>query len=550
MIILTLLYLCISSRTQTLTIPTDHPPLSPAVHDFQSILRRENAPSNTRTIWNIIWSCFSTLFACAWIAVHPNIPAPGDSRWKILRRRIMIMTYVLLAPEIVIIWAARQHRDANILAEKFQTEGRPGWTKTHAFFLIMGGFTLHAKRRPIRVLGWENLEALARTGRIEWPDITEEEIKDRSKGDYLSKGIVVLQTTWFTVQFFARAASKLTITELEVVTLAFSTLIGVIYYLWWDKPLDVRCSVSVHLVEPNIGQATPVDITDDDFSPKEFCFCCLLPLDVSPTAMEGETAAEGEEVGTRNRYLSSPPDFPSSPPHAQDNPHFNSKPTMIKDSPFPRVQADFPRRSTSSVSWMKRLRLLIQISCRKRGTFPGLIYVFVILPTNSLLISQFHAMMDECTIETDTQESNDHSIDTSLHNGPLRVPTFYSYRGYSLDRVVFGVCVSVLFGAMHCIAWHYEFPSSPERWGWRLSSIIMSVAPLILLSVLGVSHLMGITTRLSTRSSPIFHIFHVCFAWPSVISRIVLLLFPLIALRALPPGAHTELDWTTIIPHI
>jgi len=223
---------------------------------------------------------------------------------------------------------------------------------------------------------------------------------------------------------------------------------------------------------------------------------------------------------------------------------------MTEDSPFSSVQADFPRRSTPGVSWMKSLRLLIQTSCQERGTFLGLIYAFVILPTNSLFISQFHAMIDECIIEADTHESNDHPIDTSLHNGPLRVPTFYSYSGYSLDRVVFGVCVSVLFGAMHCIAWHYEFSSSPERWGWRLSSIITSVAPLILLSVLVVSQLMGITTRLSTRSSPIFHVFHVSFAWPYVISRIALLLFPLIALRALPPGAHTELDWATIIPHI
>ena len=295
MVLLTLLYLCLSSRTPTLTLPTGHPPLSPVVHHFQSILRRETTPSDTRTIWNIICSCFSMLFACAWIAVHPNIPAPGDSRWKILRRRIMIMTYVLLAPEMAIIWAARQHCNANILVEKFQFEGCQGWTKTHAFFLIMSGFTLHTKGRPIRVLEWEDLKELVRAGR---PNITEQEIKDRSKGDYLSKGIVVLQTTWFTVQFFARAASKLTITELEVVTFTFSTLIGVIYYLWWDKPLDVRCSVPVHLVELNMEQTTSDSNTDENFSPTDFCFCCLLPLDISPTLGEGESAAEGEEVVT------------------------------------------------------------------------------------------------------------------------------------------------------------------------------------------------------------------------------------------------------------
>ena len=144
------------------------------------------APSDTRTIWDIICSCFSTLFACAWIAVHPNIP---EDSMEILRRRIMIMTYVLLAPEMVIIWAARQHRDANLLAEKFQIEGHPSWSKAHASVLIMEGFTLYEKGRPIRVIEWKGLEALARAGRVDWPNITERKIKDRSKGDYLSKGI-------------------------------------------------------------------------------------------------------------------------------------------------------------------------------------------------------------------------------------------------------------------------------------------------------------------------------------------------------------------------
>ena len=95
----------------------------------------------------------------------------------------LAQAYVLLAPEMVIIWAARQHHDANILAEKFQTKGRPSWTKTHAFFLVMGGFMLHAKGRPIRVLEWKDLKALARADRVDWPNISEQEIKDRSKGD-------------------------------------------------------------------------------------------------------------------------------------------------------------------------------------------------------------------------------------------------------------------------------------------------------------------------------------------------------------------------------
>ena len=67
----------------------------------------------------------------------------------------MIMAYVLLAPEMVFMWAAIQHHDAGLLAKEFQAKGPSDWTKTHAFFLIMGGFTLHAQGKPLRVLDWD-----------------------------------------------------------------------------------------------------------------------------------------------------------------------------------------------------------------------------------------------------------------------------------------------------------------------------------------------------------------------------------------------------------
>ena len=536
MILLILLYLSISS---TLAVPTRHPPLPPA--NLQSILGRENAP-NTRTIWNIIWSCFSTVFACAWIAVHPNIPALKDSKWKILRRRMMIMAYVLLAPEMVIMWAARQHRDARLLAEEFQIKGRSGWTKTHAFFLIMGGFTLHAQGEPLRVLGWRDLEALTRAGRINWPDITEEEIKDKSKGDYLSKGIVILQTTWFIVQFFARAASKLTITELEVVTLAFSTLIGVIYFLWWDKPLDVRCSVPVHLVEKTTGQDTSDNKADDDFSPEYFCFCCVQPHDVSPSILEGEEAPGGDQTGTDNSSPLSSPNFPSSRPSLQ-NSGSNLVPTMIiHPPPEPPIQVDRPRTKVN----LKHFYLFVRNSCRKCSTFIGLLHAFTIRVADFFVGERYNAMMYECTLKTDTQKPNPFNL---LRNGPLRVPTFYSYTAVSWNPIIFAVCVSVLFGAIHSVAWYYEFSTSPERWGWRISSIIVSVVPLILLSMYTAS-LMEIVKLGSIIFSFFFSFFLNAFAWAYIISRIALLLFPLIGLRALPPEAYVDLDWATIIPHI
>ena len=89
------------------------------------------------------------------------------------------------------------------------------------------------------------LHNLLRKGEIALPSITEEEIQDRSKADGLAKGIAVLQTTWFIAQCLSRPAQGLIITEIELITLAIAALNGLLYFLWWNKPLDVRCCVPV-----------------------------------------------------------------------------------------------------------------------------------------------------------------------------------------------------------------------------------------------------------------------------------------------------------------
>ena len=139
------------------------------------------------------------------------MPGPKDSHWTVFRRRILIIVYVLVAPEIVIAWAARQHFGARQLAKIY--EGR-GWTITHGFFIDMGGFTLHDEQgTALWILGPDELMELFQKGKIAWPSITEEEIQDRSKGDYLSKGIVLIQTTWFIVHCIVRRMYHLSTNE-------------------------------------------------------------------------------------------------------------------------------------------------------------------------------------------------------------------------------------------------------------------------------------------------------------------------------------------------
>ena len=97
------------------------------------------------------------------------------------------------------------------------------------------------------VLSSRRISDLLSEGKIEFPTITVEEIKDRSKSDGFSKTIALGQTLWFVAQCISRRAQHLDVTLIELLTLSLAVLNGMMYFLWWNKPLDVRCPVRVYL---------------------------------------------------------------------------------------------------------------------------------------------------------------------------------------------------------------------------------------------------------------------------------------------------------------
>jgi len=78
--------------------------------------------ADQRSLYNIIWSCLVTMFACTWLSVHPNIPSLSDSYFTIMGRRIKIMIYALLVPEGVMYWAMRQWLGSRELASRYERQ--------------------------------------------------------------------------------------------------------------------------------------------------------------------------------------------------------------------------------------------------------------------------------------------------------------------------------------------------------------------------------------------------------------------------------------------
>ncbi|KAG2085648.1 uncharacterized protein F5147DRAFT_841696 [Suillus discolor] len=139
-------------------------------------------------------------------------------------------------------WTARW-----IKSEKFEPDPEGfTWTQTHSFFVLMGGFMLYVDGKPYCTLQPEHIRKLIRRGCIDVPTLTADQIDDRSKGNAISKGLVMLQVAWFVMQLITRAIYHLEITKLEVGTLAFAVLNFLTYAVWWHKPLGVQCPHPVH----------------------------------------------------------------------------------------------------------------------------------------------------------------------------------------------------------------------------------------------------------------------------------------------------------------
>ncbi|KAF7984873.1 hypothetical protein HWV62_10853 [Athelia sp. TMB] len=130
-----------------------------------------------------------------------------------------------------------------VAAAQFVAKSNEVWTIAHAFFVIMGGYYFYNKSGPRHPLSPKAVVELVRRGHLVAP--TTEELANQSKGDALSKGVAVLQTLWFVMQCIARRIEHLPVTNLEVMTLAYTVMTVAMYVVWWDKPLNITCAVRV-----------------------------------------------------------------------------------------------------------------------------------------------------------------------------------------------------------------------------------------------------------------------------------------------------------------
>jgi hypothetical protein len=581
---------------------------------------------NTRSELDIVLSCWATVFICAWVSIHPNIPPSGEKPLRALWTRITLMFWALVVPELILAWAVKQWLAARAIEHAFRgicfSVLRMGcdnrkhspiadhkWTMAHAHFLGMGGFTLvdpgvpegleppdireidllnipvqpkvpewnedpesldhysndvndywvnerkrYAEDRKKFWRGWECIQRkcsvysnfipksmrdrnlllrlgeedysryerygqtlpphitylrespgtltfyrfqdLAATSMIHFPSITDEEIRDKSKGDLLSKAVAVLQTTWFIVQCVARPSQGLAITELELATLALASLNAVTYFLWWDKPLDVKEPVKVYF-----RGAVPVESTQVSFLPLPIPHICNILVQGSLGTLHNQ--------GLLSQIL----------------------------------------QQISSASVLASIANLFQtqredMNASNPWTLP--FRWFIYFPIASLVESLY------AIINT-----------TDIAPGAAYVPKFYAtnVNSSNLDNhFMYFVLpiIAIVFGGLHCFGWNFTFPTRAERILWRVMCLLITFIPLVtgllLLHHGGRRRDQNREQRNEQRSDKVLK---TLLLYPAltllvvyVLARLSLLTQALVLLRRQPPSAYEAVDWSRFLPHI
>ena len=230
---------------------------------------------DTRGTLDIVWSCASTIFVCAWVMLHLNVPAQKDSQIVRFTRKVKWFIVTLVQPEMILMFAFGQWSSARRSCREMKEIGLAGWTLTHAFYAESGGFMLRATAYPPFPVNAKQMAYLFRNGYIDHPSITRDEIWDKSKADYFAKGIALIQSAWFVAQAVARGVSHLPMSLLELVTLATMSCSGMTMCFWFYKPLNVEIptiidsKVSIEKILLDAGDAaetqwrdTPLDFAD------------------------------------------------------------------------------------------------------------------------------------------------------------------------------------------------------------------------------------------------------------------------------------------------
>jgi hypothetical protein len=219
---------------------------------------------NSRSTWTIVWMCFSTILACTWTVLRVDVPSRRWSKFQRTAVKVFLWLLAVLCPEVIAwgtvveMFAAKSIASScNSAQEPVSREPRPregtsaqegqSWTIAQGYCIKMGGLVLQTQDYWVYTVTPKNILAFIKSGVISSTDFRDEDIEDRSKADALGMVFTIIQSAWAMCSIIARATYSLSISPLELGTIAYVACGILTYAFWWHKPKDMTTPISIPL---------------------------------------------------------------------------------------------------------------------------------------------------------------------------------------------------------------------------------------------------------------------------------------------------------------
>jgi len=395
------------------------------------------------------------------------------------------------------------------------------------------------------------------------PEISREEIGDKSKADDLAKALVCLQAGWMVIQVIGRIVYGLPVTLLEINTIGHVICTFVIYILWWHKPklvkeptslrgdwtqamcaymwMSSRMSDPCWKEMPIFGQEPLPELANLAFYPCDPAndvrgLSCLEP---TLESANGSTKSDVRDsvvpvTDSEEHLLSASPGFAYKDnfgylgPIAQQR-LVKSTAEALHEASLPSLEHDAPP---------ERWRLALDAMHK----FPAI--------CTRLNLDKDNARDQRYRLNTEEllQERA-----TNWHSPGL----LSNFRGVLMGMALW--FASIAFGGVHAAAWNGYFPSTLECRLWRFCSVYIMASGVLWLCI----NFLGQLSRsfdkywdniLARRASwPIYVILGflctIC-GLAYGFARIFLITEAVVSLRRLPVAAYNTPDWSQVIPHL
>ena len=590
---------------------------------------------NNRGTWSILTTCIITISLCAWTALHLNIPEHRKAKSQWLRKTRWLLIG-LIAPEFVAYVAWRQRQEARQVLRRVRVHlgqqpqktplklsllrwymqnmpgdrhhgaklesgpaatvspriERPKWTIVHGFYAVMGGFSIDVEGastspflpndRTRAALTPEGIRFLLQHEPDFLPSITEEDILDKSKADWLKKILVCVQASWFGVNCITRLVQNLPISLLELNAFGHAACALLIYWMWWNKPLDVdeptlisgrerlRPLLAYMWMSSRIGaqgqKASDVHGGLRDEFDVLWCFQNPIIQDLRCGQSSDERGQDEHKAVHGGKEHKPLPELPEAR-------NFGVAGVMYE----PGRQYEGQEKRFRIMKWWLSTRLAHVLGYRRP---PGMgVRKTAVEHISRIDIERWRLAYDAIqTYNLSTEVFARDVIPPPLYDDSrikARITNMASLLGTKASEVWLGFALAGLsYGGLHLLAWDVPFTSRAEQVVWRIAASSVTLTPLIFLPVvLGYETALPTLSRITRlfqgrRKDPntrngitwldplviciiIFFMTVGPLLWFSyVLGRVFLLVECFKNVAYLPEGAFQDVSWPGYLPHV